>query len=123
MTEERANLANNATISRVKHDDSDNGLDADREKASNRGGAFNGEDNKGTGKEGLGTDGNKGSSESDAMLESAKGLSEEGIKGAGDEMDDKDDALLNDEQLADLLDAETERQEVRLLPTFSLLSG
>lgn len=96
---EKANLSNS---DRVRNEESDiNSLDAEPEMAADR---------DGTAKEGIVTIGTKGSLENDTMLESAKAFSEEGLKGAADEIEDKEDALLNDEHLADMLDAETEHQ-------------
>ncbi|KAH7301549.1 hypothetical protein KP509_23G031600 [Ceratopteris richardii] len=52
----------------------------------------------------------KGYSESEGKLESGKTGYDEDFKG-GEEVDERDDGVQNDEQLTDLLDTETERQE------------
>lgn len=72
-------------------------MDADSEKGTERD-----EDGKATVKE---------EGESEEKLESGKAGSEEEYKGGGgEEVDDREDGA-NDEHLADMLDAETERQE------------
>eukprot|EP00250_Pteridium_aquilinum_P010389 c19351_g1_i1 orf=421-2571(-) len=95
-------------LKKVKSDDSDMiSMEAESQKGAERDGASNAEDKEDTVKEETVSEKSKANSETEVKLELAKAISEEGVE----EIEDKEGAIQNDEQSADMMDAETERQE------------